>query len=44
MPITFRSTNDEQKIIRKLRKGQIEEEILTPIWNSAVERAGRRFS
>jgi len=50
MPITFQTTNDERKEIRAFKKSDDEffgEDIFdryTPIWNNAVERAGRRIN
>lgn len=45
MPITFQSTGDEQKQIRKIKLEQPEDfsDRLDLIWKGAVERAGRRL-
>jgi hypothetical protein len=46
MPITLQTSQDEQKTIRKLNRGELGEDVsvvLDPIMVSAIERANRRL-
>ena len=40
--ITFETTNEEQKEVRKIKKGELSLERLDEILKSATGRAGRR--